>query len=52
MDPVTAGLLLAAEALKLIGKIIDVTPSDMHAKNFERWDRFLDRAEKLLESAK
>lgn len=52
MDPVTAGLVLATEALRLIGKIIDITPPEMHQKNFERWDRFLDRAEALLEKTK
>jgi hypothetical protein len=52
MDPVTAGLLLAAEVVKLISKVYDDTPLEQRQKDRERWDRFVDRCEALLERAK
>ena len=43
MDPITAGLNLATEVVKLITLIIETTPPEVRAKQAERADRALER---------
>lgn len=52
MDPVTAGLLLATEIVKLISQVYDGMPSEQKQKDWERWGKFLDRCDALMDKAK
>lgn len=43
VDPITAGLNLGTVALLLVMQIIDTVPPELHAENWERIDRVLDK---------